>query len=366
MKIRPLSFVCLPRTPNAEELSSQPLYRRLHRVSLLPNAIVAGLRRLPQAAHRCARTALLCLGLSCASWPLGPQTSVAQAPPPDAPKYRKPLPGDIAINRALAMDMAERTRRFVVPTMHLVETEHFLIFSAWNRSNDAALADVCERMYQMLAQQFSVPASESVWVGKCPVYIFWEKTHYERFIKEIDGSSKIDANMSHANGYHASKGQFAYVVINGVSGFGATEEEAKTRFYYVLVHEGTHAFLNRYVTDRSLPVWVEEGVAEFVAATLVPQSEATRKATIGSQAGVRDPDKVRTVLTKTKDLTPLEYGIAQSLVRFMVSHDRAAMIRFVTLLKMGQSEEAALFASYRASRRELAERWLEHWRRNPQ
>ena len=171
----------------------------------------------------------------------------------------------------------------------------------------------------MLSQQFAVPANELPWAGKCPIYLFWEPRHYERFIAEVDKSRELDSNMSHANGYHASKGAFEYVVISGVAGFGNNLELAKTRFYHVLVHEGTHAFMHRYVSEQPLPLWVEEGIAEFVAATLVPNSEANRTYITASQEAAKKPEMLSRVLEKKQDFTPAEYGVAQSLVRYLVA-----------------------------------------------
>ncbi len=158
----------------------------------------------------------------------------AAVPPAAVPRYRTPALPEILINRFLALDWAEKTRLTIVPTMHLVETEHFLVCSAWNRSNDAALAALCERMYRKLEEQFGVSPTEPVWVGKCPIYLFWEPAHFARFISEVDHSRAHDSKLAHANGYHATKDGFSYVVINGVSEFGATEEQAKTRFFHVL------------------------------------------------------------------------------------------------------------------------------------
>jgi hypothetical protein len=278
-------------------------------------------------------------------------------------RYLKWTPQQGLTNRARAMQMAEETRRTIVPTMHLVETDHFLIFSAWNWSNDASLIDLCERTYQMLVQQFRVPVGESVWIGKCPIYLFWDPAHYRRFISDIDQSRTLDPATAHANGYHATRGRFSYIVINGVSSFGNTLEQAKIEFYHVLVHEGTHAFLDRYVSSRPLPLWLEEGLADYVAATLVPQSEVNRRYITASRSALRDLDSVNIVLEKKADLTSTEYALAHSLVRALVSQDRQAMVRFLELIKQGTSEETALADTYHLTRREFVRAWASLWQR---
>ena len=52
-------------------------------------------------------------------------------------------------------------------------------------------------------------------------------------------------------------------------------------------------------------------------------------------------------------ITPLQYGVASSLVRFLVTRDRKRFSQFVQLVKEGNSAEEALAATYRASLDEL-------------
>jgi hypothetical protein len=260
------------------------------------------------------------------------------------------------------MDWADLTRRTIVPTLHLVETEHCLIFSAWNASNDQALANVCEQMYGALRKQFNLAPSESVWIGKCPVYLFWETDHVRRFIAEVDQMAGRDPSVLRSDGYHATQGRFAYIVIGGVRKFGSSLPEATTRFYEVLVHEGTHAFMNRFISSQNLPRWIEEGLADFMAATLVPNCRASRKHIEGARLALRQPDSAVRLFDKT-DLTSSEYGIAQSLVRYLIQLDAGAFIRLVELVKRGESERAALSEAYGLSREQLLRNWAAYSQR---
>ncbi|MBM3838036.1 MAG: hypothetical protein FJ398_08730 [Verrucomicrobia bacterium] len=254
------------------------------------------------------------------------------------------------------MDWAEQTRQTIAPTMHLVETEHFLIFSAWNPSNDAALGRICEDMFARLRAQFNLAKTDPVWIGKCPIYIFWEPAHFLRFTEEVDRVSRSNASASHADGYHATRGAFSHIVISGVRDFGDTKAEATRRFSEVLVHEGTHAFMNRLISSRSVARWVEEGLADFMAATLVPASDASRKHIEGARYALRQPSAVSRLFDK-KELSAIDYGIAQSLVRYLIRTNANAFIQFVTAMKKGASELEALAGAYRLSRHELIRNW---------
>jgi len=271
-------------------------------------------------------------------------------------KYRPPAPADILRNRAQATDWADQTRRTIVPTMHLVETAHFLIFSAWNSANDQALAKVCEEMHAMLRRQFNISPSEPIWIGKCPIYVFWDPSHFRRFTTEVDRVSLTKNSAMRSDGYNASRGTLSYIVINGVREFGTTQQEATTRFYEVLAHEGTHAFLNRFISSRSMALWVEEGLADHLAATLVPASGSSRKHVEGARYALRRPSAAARLLDKT-ELTSMEYGIAQSLVRYLIQRDSRAFIRFVEIMKRGASQDRAMAEAYGFNREEFLDQW---------
>lgn len=281
-----------------------------------------------------------------------------------ASRYRKATPQEILSNRLHALELGEKMREGIATSTHLVETEHFLIFSEWNRMNDGGLNKICEEMYEKLRTQFNLATTESVWIGKCPIYLFWEPAHFTQFISGVDQSKLLDPGTAHADGYHATRGRFAYIVINGVRNFGASRNEALQRLYEVLVHEGTHAFVNRYVSDRSLPLWLEEGLADYMAASLVPQSQANKKFADAARYGLKKPEAIASLLEKKKDLTSMEYGLAQSLVRCLVQQNSRTFIHFVELLKQGISQQQAFEDAYHVSRAELLRSWAQFWQRN--
>ena len=257
---------------------------------------------------------------------------------------------EIQANRKLAQDWADKAKQTVVKSMHLIETDHFLIYSAWSRSNDAALKRICEKLYSALCKQFAIPRRQNIWAGKCPIYVFWEREHYLKFCKDVDGAGKRSPRLLGAAGYSSQRGSFTYVVLNRV--------RSKQWFYELLVHESTHAFLARYLTNRHVIAWVNEGLAEYMAATLVPRSYASRKYVSATKEAVKNKRSVAHVF-KNVTLNAFDYGIAQSFVRYLIHRNRKAFIRFVGLLKQGRSDEQALQEAYGLSREQFLKAW---WR----
>lgn len=262
---------------------------------------------------------------------------------PPARKYTAATAKQIEANRKLAMTWYAKTRATVVASMHFIETDHFLIFSAWSRGNDKALRDICEKMYRAMCKQFDIPPAENIWAGKCPIYIFWETRHYEQFTTKVD-----ERRMSAAAGYTAQRGAFAYIVMNRC--------ETRTRFYEVLVHEATHAFLARYRTNRTVPRWLNEGLAEYMAAELVPGCSAEEKYLSATRTAVRENRNVSSVF-KTVEMNNFDYGIVQSIVRFLIARDRKAFIKLIRLIKDGKPEAAALHEAYKLTHAAMLTEW---------
>lgn len=257
-------------------------------------------------------------------------------------KYRSATQEQIAAYRARAMEMAEKAHAFA-PNMHLVESPHFLIFTEWGRSNDSALRDICEKMYPAMCKQFDIPISQNIWGGKFPIYIFWERDHYVEFTNNVDKVGKV-----RAGGYHLRRGWFSYIVMNRC--------DTKIRFYGLLVHEATHAFIGRYLTNRRIPRWTNEGLAEYMSALFVPRSKANKQYKRATRTAVRNNRDVSSIFKEVR-LNSFDYGIAHSLVRFMIARDRKAFVRFIKLLKEGSSEADALKESYNLTGEQLLRSW---------
>ena len=245
------------------------------------------------------------------------------------------------------------------PQMHLVETDHFLICSAWKPVDDEALGKVCEKLYDKLCESFDLTADAVIWPTKLPVVVFWSENQFIRFCQEVDHPNLGD--LKQVGGYCGSTlPGMPYVVLNGVNRTVTSDASPKTRFFALLVHETTHAFNAAYLGINPLPSWFNEGIAEYLSADLVP----------GCSAGMRWGQATTRAISERTDISPMfdrkqiiatrdldEYGLAQSVVRFMHAGDRKAFIKFYGLLKQGKMQEAAIVEAYQFDLDGLVERW---------
>lgn len=258
-------------------------------------------------------------------------------------KYPPATPQQIEAARKTTEDFAHKTREMVAG-IRRIETAHFVIFTPWNRKSDKKLKSVCEKMYRLLCKQFTIPVRENVWVGKCPIFIFDRTEDYETFCKKVD-----KPGFEKAAGYcRYNTAGMVYIVMNRC--------RTRTRFYEVLVHEGTHGFTWRYLAHRQLPQWVSEGLADTMAAKLVPAGSASRKYKFATREAILKKKPIAPVFRKV-GLNVFDYGIAQSLVRFLIAKDRKAFVQFVTRIKRGVAEADALKQSYDMTHEELEKAW---------
>lgn len=262
----------------------------------------------------------------------------------DAAKYKPASEAQIAANRKLAVEWFEKARKEIAPALHQFETEHFLIFSSYPKTDDAPIGRAAEKLYDALCRQFSVPGDQNIFAGKCPIYAFATKDQFVKFGENID-----KCKLSLAAGYASQRSDgFCYMVFNQVN--------SKQWFYELLTHEGTHAYLGRYLSNRHIVAWVNEGLADLMAATLVPGSQAEHKYVTATAEVLRKNLDVSHVYEKI-ELNAIDYGVAQSLVRFLIARDRKAFVQFVTLMKEGKSDEAALQETYSLTKVQLMDAW---------
>ncbi len=277
----------------------------------------------------------------------GPAKSEAAEAKPT--KYIKATPERAAAVRKRAAEWAERIRTTITPKLHLIETDHFLIYSTWDRGSDGGLKRSCEGMYAALCKQFAIPATENIWVGKCPVYVFWQRENYQKFALEVSGVAKDNPSMLDAGGYQHGDGRGGcYIVL--------VNRRNRTQFHSTLVHEGSHAFLGRYRTNRYIDTWINEGVAEYMAAEVVPGSWERRLYIRTTKKILEDKTDISFIF-EGWSLDSRNYGLAQSLVRYLIARDTKAFIQLIELIKQGKSDDEALKTAYDLTKEQLAKDW---------
>jgi hypothetical protein len=230
----------------------------------------------------------------------------------------------------------------IAPATHLIETDHFLIYSAYNRSDDDALKLIYTRFYQTLCRQFDIPDREHLWIGKLPVYVFWSKDAFRTWAIEVAGASP--ELIRRGAGFAGMDGAFTFVALGPVGEDDTPRRDRRKLFYELLVHESTHAFLARYINHRYVVSWLNEGLAETLCHRLLPGGQASKKR---KQCHVdirrtENPPVEKLFVGEHIPMEPFYYGAAQSLTEYLIDLDRGKYIRLIRQIKAGQTDRDAL------------------------
>ena len=230
------------------------------------------------------------------------------------------------------------------PALELVETHEFLVATDILPEQVAPFVASLDSMHDFLCSLYGIPQGEPVWKGKCLVFAF---SREEDFLAFEGRFMNTQPQGVHGLCHQRSDGRVVMACFRG---------NDPAAFAHMLVHETSHGFNHRWLSPARIPSWLNEGLAEWVGSQVVPGSGQIRLKEASAFEAMRAGGRVGENFfddQRESRITPLQYGVASSLVRFLVTRDRKRFSQFVQLVKEGNSAEEALAATYRASLDEL-------------
>jgi hypothetical protein len=235
-------------------------------------------------------------------------------------------------------------QRFASLHMQLYETQYFLFFTdlppQWVKVYTACL----DAMYSQLCTAYAVKDKDRVWLGKLPVIAFSDSAAFEKcekafFDHPVDG--KVVQGLAHM----AASGEVAVTCHCG-----------KDPYYFagVLVHETTHGFNHRHLSAVQLPSWLDEGIADWTAMNVVHKNTAIlRKVQVGLMQAKQQGNLGGNFFTDDKKIEPWQYGVAASIVNFMLKSSGKNFRKMFDAIKMGTKWQDALKDAYGVTPAEL-------------
>lgn len=233
----------------------------------------------------------------------------------------------------------------------LTETPHYLVFSDTDAKTTAQFVEWSELLYRNLGRQFGIDAKERIWDGKCVLILFHTRARFEAYAKAFDEHSATEAGAYFAlEGYPAGEPQLVHMCI-------PIESRDVRWLQELFAHEGTHAFFELYKKPGGLPLWLHEGLAEYMTVVNDPTLRASKIAP-ALRLG-RNEDLVRRVLAARRpgDLSTDGYSVAFALVEQLVSSGPPKFKKFIETLKQGTPADQALRDAYGLSQPDLVAQW---------
>ncbi|MFM8736030.1 MAG: hypothetical protein ACKOC8_12670 [Pirellulales bacterium] len=244
-----------------------------------------------------------------------------------------------AEERELEAYVAEVQKLF--PRLKLTRTHEFLVATDIPPDQMAPYVAGLDRMHDVLCDLYGIPRGESVWRGKCLVIAFLDEADFCAYEQRFQD---LDAKGVHGLCHQRSDGRVITACHRGGDA---------PAFAHMLVHETSHGFNHRWLSPERLPSWLNEGLAEWVGATVVTTSDQVPLKEAAALQLMRSRGDLGPQFFDRHPLDTVQYGIASGLVRFLVKRDPGKFTAFVRGIKEGMPAGTSLEKAYGGSLDEL-------------
>ena len=227
---------------------------------------------------------------------------------------------------AARKQFAQMAKTYKVRTTEIA-TEHFVLFTDAPAEEQAFLKKSVEEAYAATSKQLGAADGAAWYMGKMPVYVWSTHEPLARGSEEFDAINLPES----VPGYHVMTSDGTGHVAMTLEGVKAGDDDPGRRgFVHVLRRECFGAFLGRWRTSRSLPIWLERGLGELVAEEEHPDVAAKKVA----QDVLAAKGSIRGAFTDADpqgDWIP----VLETVVEMMAAKDPKAMLEMCKALKDG-------------------------------
>lgn len=229
--------------------------------------------------------------------------------------------------------------------LQLVETKYYLFYTDMPPETVGIFIAYLDSMYDELSRAFGIPAGKNIWCGKCVVVAFQEQDTFQAF-EEVMFENRGETAQGLCHGVSDGK-----VIISCWKG------KQDIFFANLLVHETSHGFIHRWMSTVHVPSWVNEGIADWVAATVVKDKEVQRRQKAAIQRIQQTGSLGGTFFEESGTIESWHYGVASSLVELMLRIDHTRYREFLTGIKEGISSEESLQKAYGMTQEQLVQKY---------
>lgn len=236
---------------------------------------------------------------------------------------------------ALEAFVAQVRERF--PKLGVSTTHEFLVASDLPAAQLAPFVANLDTMHDFLCDLYGIPKGEPLWKGKCLVVAFLDEADYTAFEATV---MNADTQGTHGVCHQRSDGRVITACHRG------TDPAA---FAHMLVHETSHGFNHRWMSAQRLPNWLNEGIAEWVGARVVKNSDQVPLKEARAAAYMRSQGTLGPNYFTRDNIDPVQYGMASGMVRMLIGRDAKKFAEFVRGIKEGTPVEESLERSFGGS-----------------
>lgn len=285
--------------------------------------------------------------------PTGPATPQLDTPTPDkVVNYQKSTPEEDAQAIADAQKHAADASAEMKIKFTELQTPHFIIFTDWDAREHAFLKTNVEGAYTAVSRQFEMSPKDNIFVGKLPIFMFSKREDFRRFAEDIDA---FPPPRDLAGYYRGRSDGFGHMAMwkPDLTAAGGNVKTAERQWAYILTHEFTHAFVARYRSNRRVPRWLNEGIAEIIANSQFPRPGYRDFAKRMALANRR----VSTIFDDERMPSGDLYPVMMTMTEALANENRKKFLKFFNEIKDGSTPEDALMLNYKVDYVGLEEAW---------
>jgi hypothetical protein len=228
--------------------------------------------------------------------------------------------------------------------MRTLESDYFLFCTDLAPAEAELSVRYLNAMYDKLCEMFGVMPGENIWHGKCVIVAFHNESDYHAFEKLMMNNPTPEGTAGLHHGYRDGKS-----IISCMRG-------TDPAFYrVVLVHETVHGFLHRYKSSAHIQSWVNEGIADWIADFVVPDSNTVKRRRQSARSRLLKTRTLGAGFFEVSHIDGDDYGTASDMTDMMLLSSAASYRLFLDGIKEGQSWEESLMNSYGVTSAQLAE-----------
>lgn len=221
-----------------------------------------------------------------------------------------------------------------------VETEYFMFLTDLSSAEVDGLIVYLDAMYAELCKAFGIPPTQNIWCGKCVVVAFREEADFLNFERVVMKNPNAKGAQGLCHGL--SDGRVIFAGFQGSNGFPN-----------VIVHETTHGFVFRYLSNARVPSWLNEGMSDWIGHEIVKSNRIPRRRKSAAE-------RVRRAGTlgdffQAQPIQGDDYGVASAMVEILIQRDKGTgkFKEFFDGIKLGKDPEQALKESFGLTYQEL-------------
>lgn len=197
--------------------------------------------------------------------------------------------------------------------MQLVETQYFLVLSDMPPAQLNPYLKQLDQMSELLGQAFGYQPGHNIWRGKAVVVAFIAQESFLEF-EEALMENPLDPDMYQGYCHWFEDGRVVVGICRGNS-----PEHLGT----LMVHETSHGYLHRYKSSVVIPNWLNEGVADWISAIVVPASKSVQNVQRAAVQRLQQTGTLGEDFFSADNIELWQYGVASGMVQMLVKANPA-------------------------------------------